>query len=41
MVIDEPESPNAVTWILFIVKIAFLITGYIWMTVFLLSSGLD
>lgn len=41
MVIDEPEAPNAVTWILFIVKIAFLITGYIWMTVFLLSSGLD
>lgn len=41
MVIDEPEAPNAVTWVLFIVKIAFLITGYIWMTFFLLSNGLD
>jgi hypothetical protein len=41
MVINEPEGPNVVTWILFIIKIAFLIGAYILMACFLLSNSLE
>ena len=39
MVIDEPESPNFVTWILFIIKIVSLIIGYVMTALFLWPNG--
>ena len=41
MVIDEPESPNVVTWTLFIFKILLLTAGYVMMALFLVSNGFE